>query len=285
MNPLVVSLGEILFDRFENGSTLGGAPTNFAGHVASIGKQSAIISAIGNDDLGKVAYTELNRRKIDTAAITLNEHPTGTVDVVLRNGQPSYTINAPAAWDAIELNSSALAILSRADAVCFGTLAQRSQISRASIRQAVENCSDETLKLLDVNLRAPFFDDEVIQASIQLANAVKLNDEEVAIVANALGIDSNLDRFSQSLVREFDIRFLMITLGADGALLYRDGQKVKTPSAPVSSMVSTVGAGDSFAAAAVCGYLDGDSLEDIGRNAAQRAARTCTHAGGLPLLS
>ena len=185
MTYSIIGLGEILFDCFEGRAELGGAPTNFAGHVAALGESSALISALGQDELGQKAYEELHRRGVDLSAVVRNDLPTGTVDVKLEDGQPSYTINSPAAWDEITLNEDAIRLLGRADAICFGTLAQRSPASRAAIYEALTHTRADALKLLDVNLRKPFVDDDIIVGSLQLANAMKLNEEEVSVVASA----------------------------------------------------------------------------------------------------
>lgn len=282
MSHTIVSIGEILFDCFDDHKALGGAPTNFAAHVAALGKPAGLVSAIGRDELGHDAYNELFRRKIDLSGVKSNDLPTGTVAVELHAGEPKYTINKPAAWDAIEFNDSARAMVKNAAAVCFGTLAQREDASREAVRQAVQTCGDQVLKLLDVNLRNPFYDEDVIRDSVAIANAVKMNIDEVPIVARAIGLDSDPASFATTLMHQYRIRFVIITSGAQGATLYRDTQVQRVAAQPVPTLVSAVGAGDAFTAAAVCGYLDEKPLDVIARDAAQLAALTCGHAGGLP---
>ncbi len=284
MNQLVVAIGEVLFDRFEDQSQLGGAPTNFIGHVAAHGKMTALVSAVGRDELGVEATHNLQQRGIDIRALQTNDLPTGTVDVVLKGGQPSYTINAPAAWDAINYDETIKTLIQRASAICFGTLAQRADASRETIHRALKSCSSNSLRLLDVNLRKPYYDAQLIRDSVALANGLKLNDEELPIVADALGINDQQEQFAALMTRDHGIKFLMITRGASGASMYRDEESCDVAAVPVQNMVSTVGAGDSFTAAAVCGYLDQLPLAEIGRNAANLAAKTCSHAGGLPLV-
>jgi fructokinase len=282
MSHSIVSLGEILFDCFKDHKALGGAPTNFAAHVAALGKPAAIVSAIGRDELGASAYNELYRRGINLSGVMTNDLPTGTVNVELQGGEPKYTINRPAAWDAIELDDVSHRLVSKAAAVCFGTLAQREEKSRVAIRTALERCEDYVLRLLDVNLRTPFYDDDLIRDSIALANALKMNSDEVPIIAKAMGVSSSVSEFATAMLHKFEIRYLIITAGAEGATLYRGDEFARVSAPPVNAMVSAVGAGDAFTAAAVCGYLDEQPLEQIARSAARLAAATCEHAGGMP---
>ncbi len=279
----VVAIGEVLYDCFEDQKILGGAPTNFIGHVAALGFSGAIISAVGNDELGNAALLELANRNIDSGGVTRNELPTGTVDVFLSNGQPSYTINQPVAWDQICANQYSLnTLLPRASAVCFGTLAQRDQISREAIQLALSSVPADRLRILDVNLRKPQISDEIIYQSVLLGNALKLNDEEVPAVANALSIPIEYSQFAIALEKQFGINTLFVTCGSSGAHVFHRGEHIFTPARAVSKMESTVGAGDSFTAAAVCGLLRNDPPEIIAQAAVSLAAATCSHQGGLP---
>ncbi len=284
MDHQIVALGEVLFDCFDGKQILGGAPTNFAGHVQALGSSAAIVSAVGDDSLGKQATQELERRGINLSGLTTNTFPTGTVDVVLKNGQPSYTINRPAAWDAIEATDAARDLVSKAAVVCFGTLAQREPQSQSAITELLKLAPENALRILDVNLRKPVISDAIIRNSVQLANSIKLNDEEVPAVASALGIAADFDVFSRELQAAFGIKLLFITCGSAGATIYRGDEKCQVPAAPVEKIVSTVGAGDSFTAAAVLAWLQRKQLSEIGKEAVSLAAKTCGHQGGLPPL-
>ena len=279
---LIVAIGEILYDRFEDRDELGGAPTNFAGHVAALGGRAALISAVGDDDLGHAALEQLRRRGLDLSGVTVNSLPTGTVDVALRGGQPDYTINRPAAWDAIELNDAAREILVEAALVCFGTLAQRDERSRSAVQEAVRLAPPGAYRLLDVNLRKPLIEDSVIADSVALADAVKLNDEEVPHVARILGLPSDVKGFAAGLRESHGVRVAFVTCGAAGAHLFRDEEYAWVNARPVARLISTVGAGDSFTAAAAIGLLDAAPLDVVGSAAVELAAKTCSHAGGLP---
>ena len=282
MNCKIVAIGEVLYDCFGEEKNLGGAPLNFAGHTAALGGSVTIISAVGDDELGRLAVAELSKRNVQTAAIVTSHLPTGTVDVVLTDGQPEYTINHPAAWDAIELNDAAKTAIAEAQALCFGTLAQREPKSRATIQAALELAPSNTLKMLDVNLRNPPVADEVITASVRLANAMKLNDEEVEHIARILNLPTDYDQFAQAVRKNFGIEILLITLGGDGANLYRRDERCHVSVAKVEKMVSTVGAGDSFTAAAIIALLQNKPLQEVGQAAVRLAAKTCSHPGGLP---
>lgn len=191
---LILGLGELLWDVLPEGPRLGGAPANFSVMAGRLGNHAAILSRMGRDELGRRALVELERldgMPADASFVQVDpENETGRVTVEFEGGQPSYTIHEPVAWDFLELSDEWVQLVERADAVCFGTLAQRNQRSRETIQALVGLAQEKCVRVFDVNLRAPFYSGEVIQESLELASVVKMNDAEVPLVLGLLGLDS-----------------------------------------------------------------------------------------------
>jgi len=186
---LILGLGELLWDVLPDGPRLGGAPANFTVMAARLGSHAVLLSRIGRDDLGRMALERLRPMPADTSFIeTDHAHETGRVTVYFEAGQPHYTIHHPAAWDFLELTDEWMRLAERADALCFGSLAQRSQESRQTIQTMAAQASSRCIRVFDVNLRTPFYSGEVIQESLELASVVKMNDAEVPRVLGLLGL-------------------------------------------------------------------------------------------------
>jgi fructokinase len=283
--PLVVSLGELLWDLLPAGPLLGGAPANFAGHIGALGAQSSLVSCVGCDRLGDEALRRLSERALDVSLIGRDPHrPTGTVTVEFgADGQPRFEIAQEVAWDALTASTEAFQRAATADAICFGSLAQRSNDSRKTIRQLVAASSPNALRVFDVNLRPPFHTGEVIAHSLELANVLKLNETELPVLAAQFGLFGSVEEQLESLADRFGLKVVALTLGAAGCRLLRDGKWATEPGRPVR-VTDAVGAGDAFTAALVMGLLLEWPTQPLLATATDIAAFVCTQAGATPDL-
>lgn len=280
----ILSFGEVLWDLFPAGPQLGGAPANFACHAALQGGEVSLVSAVGDDKLGQGATHLLEQYPVDLRLLqTTSAAPTGSVGVALdTHGSPTFTIHAPAAWDFILWSDELAAEISNSQAIYFGMLGQRSEVSRATIRRALQVARESNVRrVMDINLRKPFYDAALIEESLQLASLLKLSAEELPIVAAACGISSDSTaEMLRSLLTKYELELVAMTLGADGALLVTATGQYAQSGIP-TVVRDTVGAGDSFTAALVMGVLRNDPPPKILRTACELAARTCAHAGAL----
>jgi fructokinase len=278
--PVVAGIGEVLWDLLPGGRRLGGAPINFALHAAALGARAFALSAVGEDALGAEARARLESAGVNVRLLTsVPGFATGTVTVSIdRDGQPSYVINGPVAWDAIPQPAEGDEIVPMVDAVCFGTLGQRHPCSRATIRGFLEYTRPECLRVFDVNFRDPAVDDSLLLESLERSNVVKVNDEELARISGVLGLHGDdADRIEQ-LAARFALRAVAVTMGARGCRIFVAGRHAVHPGFTVP-VVDTVGAGDAFAAAFAIGLLRGHPPERIARDANELAARVCQSAG------
>lgn len=285
-SPVIAGLGEVLWDIFPDGARFGGAPANFACHAASLGAESWIASAVGADRDGEKARECLESHGVHCGTLTRDAvHPTGRVQVTLgRGGHPSYQIMPDAAWDHLPWSAPLGVLAAKADAVCFGTLGQRSPTARETIQRFLTAMPAEALKILDVNLRQDFYNAEILAASLELANAIKLNEEELPILARLFQIPGDDDASQLAhLAGTFGLRLAVLTLGARGAILFAGGLS-DTYQPPAVPVVDTVGAGDSFTAAVVTGFLQDLPLADINRHASAVAGFVCSSRGATPVL-
>lgn len=267
-SPKVTLFGEILFDVFEDGPRLGGAPLNLAVHLHRLGAEVHLISAVGNDALGEVALKEITRQGLDTSQIAKLPHPTGTVTVKLDERKvPTYEFSSDCAYDHIPLPESDEL---DGDLFCFGTLAQRSAESRKTLQSLLSRKPGRIF--CDVNLRQNFYDRTILQKSLEAADLVKLNDEELPIIAALFDLAPE----SEALAQRFNLETLIVTLGPRGCEVLHHGKKIFSPAWP-AKIVSTVGAGDSFSAAFLYTLLAGcdvlEAAEAGNRLAAQVAAQ------------
>jgi len=285
MKPRVVAVGEVLWDLLPAGAQLGGAPANLAVHAAGLAATAALVSRVGNDDLGRDAQARLAELGVDVSGVSVDPSaPTGTVGVDLdASGQPRFTIHQPAAWDFLEASPAALAIAAEARALCFGTLAQRHPAARGTLRALVSAANPSALLLCDINLRPPFQDREVIEWSLQAARTVKLNESELPILAGEWSLGADPDDQMEGLARRFDLDTVVLTLGAGGCRVWERGAWFQEPGRTVA-VRDTVGAGDSFTAAFLMGRLAGWPMPDILRRATDIAAHVCTQSGATPEL-
>lgn len=303
---LVVGLGEVLWDVYPDQALFGGAPANFAVHASYLGADARIVSAVGTDSLGDDALRWLadNRQSAETILID-SEHPTGNVQVLLdAKGCPTYHFAPDVAWDYLAFPQHYFEIASRCDAVCFGSLAQRTAMSAMAIGRFLDATDPSALRVFDVNLRQNFYSREVLHNSLQRANILKLNHDELPVVLESLRLPSSskdfsvLDRAAKGadlqsiandyqvacacLLEHYELRTIALTLGAMGSMVYHRGDWDCQPSFPVQP-VDTVGAGDAFSAALVMGLLHGEPVEKIHRRASEIAAYVCTQRGAVPL--
>lgn len=281
MEGKIIGLGEILWDMLPTGKQLGGAPANFAYHVCRLGGNGWAVSAISDDELGREIKNTLSTKKLNTILEEVNE-PTGTVQVTLNAaGVPTYDITEGVAWDHIPFTERIGNLAKETSAVCFGTLAQRSPESRATIHKFIESMPAGSLKVYDINLRQKYYDEKIISDSLRLADILKINDEELEIVSKMLCLPGTSEERCRAISREFNLKFVILTMGGDGSkVILEDSVHLSTPGK--INIVDTVGAGDSFTAAFMLAYLRGESIEKAHTLATEVSSYVCTKAGAMP---
>jgi len=289
---LVLGLGELLWDVLPEGPRLGGAPANFSVMAARLGNHAVLLSRIGRDKLGRSALDTLQPLPVDTSFVETDPaHETGRVTVSFEAGQPQYTIHQPAAWDFMELTDEWLRLAERADALCFGSLAQRSPESRQTIQTLAAQTSSKCIRVFDVNLRVPFYSSEVIQESLELATVMKMNDEEVPLVLRLLGLPEGdgtptdqLRQGAQRLLSEFPaLNMVAITCGGKGSLLVTREEWHRHPGLSVK-VADTIGAGDAFTAAMTHYLLRGAGLATLNEAGNRWGGWVASQSGAMPPL-
>jgi fructokinase len=283
---VIAGIGEVLWDVYPDAARFGGAPANFACHAAALGAEAWMASAVGVDELGRDAHDTLERAGVQCGTIARDrDHDTGQVLVTLdSSGQASYRFAADSAWDHLEWSTALQSLARRCDAVCFGTLGQRSPTSRATIQRFVRTTPAGALRMFDVNLRQHFFDQATIQSSLEIASAVKLNEEELPIVAQLCEINASTPRqMLRDLMQRYDLRLAALTCGPDGALLIAGEEESTCPAVP-AKVVDTVGAGDAFTATLVPDFLRRLPLAEINRHANAVASFVCSQPGAVMKL-
>lgn len=278
----VVGLGEVLWDKLLGGKRLGGAPANFAFHAGQFGHEALVVSAVGMDRNGKALVAELEkhglRYHLDRVAF-----PTGTVDVDLSDrNAPVYTINTRVAWSHIPWTDELRGIAVRTKAVCFGSLAQWGRESRASIRRFLDGCPADCLKICDINLRQRFFSREIVRENLRRADILKLNEDELDVIAGLLGYKmAGEEVLCRRLMRGYGLRMVILTKGVHGSwVLWKGGRSFQgTPKVKVRS---AVGAGDAFTGAFVGSYLNGATIAKAHEMAVRVSAYVCTQKGAMP---
>lgn len=278
-----IGLGEVLWDLLPSGKQLGGAPANFAYHVHALGAAGLVVSCVGNDELGHELLARLRGLGLRTDGITIAPSaPTGTVSVDLDSqGTPTFTIHENVAWDFLEASASVMREAAQADAVCFGTLAQRNPTARAAIRAVLHAMRPEALRIFDINLRQHFWSPGLIIESLKLSSVFKLNDEELPLVARMLGIAGDEPSLLGQLAKRFGLRAFALTKAAKGSALLVGSEFVSCPGSKLT-IADTVGAGDSYTAALTLGLLAGHEPERIIRFAHCVADYVCTQPGATP---
>ncbi len=280
MKKVIVGIGEILWDMLPAGKSLGGAPANFAYHSACLGAEAWAVSAIGDDPLGHEILDVLKTKQLH-ALLAMSSRPTGIVQVELNaGGVPTYNIMENVAWDNIPFTPEMEALAARTDAVCFGSLVQRMN-SRDSVRKFIEATPTSALKVFDINLRQHYYCQDVIEASLRMSDILKINDEEIRIVADLLSLDGDDEQVCRKLIDTYSLRLVILTKGAQGSVVVTSDEVFSQPAGKVH-VIDTVGAGDSFTAAFVNAYLQGLPITQAQKLANDTAAIVCSHKGAMP---
>jgi fructokinase len=300
---LILGIGELLWDIVPDGMRLGGAPANFAVMAARLGNHAAILSRIGRDDLGRQAIDRLNTiidpMPVETGFLQVDQlHETGRVTVSFADGEPHYTIHEPAAWDFLELSDAWVQLAARADAICFGSLAQRNQQARQTIQTLAAEASSTCIRVFDVNLRAPFSSAEILEESLELATVVKMNDAEAPLVLDlldltieeapgpgeALSTTVYLRAAAERLLAEFpSLQMVAATRGSRGSLLVTRDEWNEHPGFPVK-VADGIGAGDAFTAAMTHYMLRGADLATLNEAGNRWGGWMASQSGAMPAL-
>lgn len=285
MKPKIIGIGELLWDMLPVGPRMGGAPANFACHVKALGADAAVISRVGADDSGARLLVKLQALGVSVEGITEDPvNPTGSVMVDLgSDGQPRFEISREVAWDHLQANPDQIRMIRTADAICFGSLGQRSAASRAAIRKLVAAAHPGALLVFDVNLRGDYFTSEILDDSLALANICKLSDAELPRIAELLGLTGSIPSQLETLLDSYGLKLVVYTRGAGGSLLYNGREWSEHPGL-ATQVCDTIGAGDSFTAAVTMGLLHGWSLPSISHTANEIAAHVCSCDGAVPPL-
>lgn len=285
-NNLIVGMGEALWDMLPEGKKIGGAPANFAYHISQFGLNSSVVSAIGDDKLGNEILENFNEKQL-SYNIQKVPYPTGTVIVELdSNGIPKYTIKEGVAWDNIPFTNELEEMAKRTKAVCFGSLAQRSAVSRETINRFIDSMptGNDVLKIFDVNLRQDFYTKEILCNSLSKCNILKINDEELVTVSRMFGYPGiDLQDKCWILLAKYNLKMLILTCGVNGSYVFRPGE-ISFVETPVVDVIDTVGAGDSFTATFVAAIIKGHSIREAHKLAVEVSAYVCTQNGAMPVL-
>jgi fructokinase len=294
---LILGMGELLWDQLPEGTFLGGAPANFAVTAGRLGNRAVLLSRIGRDELGRKAVERLDPLSADARFLQVDPaHETGRVTVAFEGGEPHYTIHQPAAWDFLELTGEWLELAEKADALCFGSLAQRSQESRRTIQALAARTPASCARVFDVNLRAPFYSAEVIRQSLELATVLKMNDAELPRVLGLIGLKvvdelapgplrlTDERQCAARLLREFpSLQMVAVTRGAHGSLLVTREAWHEHPGIPVK-VADTIGAGDAFTAAMTHYLLRGADLATLNEAGNRWGSWVASQPGAMPPL-
>ena len=278
-----IAIGELVWDLLPDGEVLGGSPINLIYGLHCLGQPAAAVTAVGEDRLGRRALRQLRRLGLSTRSVQTSELPTGTVDVSLNEqGEPTFHIHENTAWDSLVWGPELEELADSAGAVCFSTLGQRSAPSRRTIRRFLEAAPESALRVLDINLRPPYYDADLIQASLQRAGVVKLSDPELDTVSRLLGIRAGSPRARLAeLLDAFELELICLTRGARGSLLLTGDEACEHPGFQVE-VADTVGTGDAFLATLVYYLLRGASLETISRAANRLGSWVASQPGATP---
>lgn len=281
----IVGIGEVLWDLLPAGKQLGGAPANFICHAHALGADARLISRVGKDAAGEEIIERFRARGLPIETIEIDPAaPTGTVSVeVGPTGHPKYVIHENVAWDRIAADSTALAAVKNADAICFGSLAQRTNFVQETVAFLLAEVRPDALRVFDINLRPPFINHDAIARSVATADILKLNEEELPVLVEMFQLTGNPAQQMAALAARFSIQLIVLTRGGEGSMLFADGTLCEHRVSPIQ-VRDTIGAGDSFTAAVTIGFLRNWPLERIAHHASAVAAYVCTQAGATPPL-
>ena len=281
----ITGLGEILWDVFPDGARFGGAPANFACHAQALGAKAHVVSCVGDDKLGEQALAFLQTHDVNISTIIQpNGYATGIVEVELdADGNARYEFAANAAWDVLSWSDALAHLASGTDVVCYGTLGQRSEVSQRTIRCFLDATSSDCLRVFDVNLRQNFYNETMICESLELANILKLNDEELPVLSSSCGLSGAETTIMEKLKQRYNLHLVALTRGESGAILLSNDGCSQCEGVAVD-VKDTVGAGDAFTAAMTLGLLLKHGLDDINQHACRVAAFVCSQDGAVPEL-
>ena len=285
MEKLIVGIGEALWDCLPKGRKIGGAPANFAYHAGKFGFKSLAISAVGKDSLGDELEANLEMFGLDYKFARV-DYPTGTVQVhVDELGNAQYEIRENVAWDNIPWTPELEQIANNCQAVCFGSLAQRSAVSRDTINRFIDAMPSDSFRIFDVNLRQNFYTKEVLRESLEKCNILKINDQELEKLREIFNINEGMlqKEVCKKFLTRFNLKIVVLTCGTSGSYVYSELGNSFVPT-PEVRVADTIGAGDSFIAAFVSSLLQGDSIRDAHIRAANVAAFVCTRPGAMPAM-
>ena len=286
MNNIVVGMGEALWDCLPEGRKLGGAPANFAYHVNQMGLEGYVVSAVGSDLLGR-EILDLFTAKGLSYNMPLVAYPTGTVQVELDcNGIPQYDIKENVAWDNIPFTPALAALANETTAVCWGSLAQRNDVSRITINRFVDIMpkTEGVLKVFDINLRQGFYTADIIEDSLKRCNVLKINDEELVLIGRMFGYPGlDIEDKCWLILGKYNLDMLVLTCGVNGSYVFSKGAMsyLETPKVEVAD---TVGAGDSFTGSFVASILAGKPIAEAHRIGVNVSAYVCTQNGAMPVI-
>ena len=284
MKNIIVGLGEILWDVFPERKILGGAPANFAYHISQFGFNGYAVSAIGKDLLGKEILDSLKQKGLNHL-IESTDFPTGEVKVTVDNwGVPQYEICEGVAWDNIPFTPALANLAKETQVVCFGSLAQRNEVSRATIHAFLDAMPKDSLKIFDINLRLHYYTKEVIEFSLEKAHILKINDEEVVKIAQLFGWEGTEKEICKQLLSKYQLDILILTKGTEGSWVLTPKEESFLPT-PKITIADTVGAGDSFTAAFIASHLHGRCLVASHQLAVEVSAYVCQQHGAMPRLA
>ena len=284
MERKIVGLGEALWDCLPEGKKLGGAPANFAYHAGQFGFDTLAVSALGEDALGEETIAALEEHRLSYLMPRI-PYPTGTVQVTLdEQGIPTYNIREGVAWDNIPFTPEIEQVARSCQAVCFGSLAQRSVVSRETIAKFLDSTPADCVKIFDINLRQSFFTKEIIEASMRRCNILKINDEELVVVSRMFGLpDLDEEKRCKQLIQEYNLDILVLTCGTNGSYVFTAGKSYYQPT-PKVEVADTVGAGDSFTGSFCAAILKGKPIHEAHALAVKVSAFVCTQNGAMPPL-
>lgn len=283
---IIVGMGEALWDVLPEGKKIGGAPANFAYHVAQFGLPSCVVSAVGDDKLGREILDNFRQKGLNVI-IPEVPYPTGTVQVeVDPQGVAQYDIKENVAWDNIPFSPELEDLARNTRAVCFGSLAQRSIVSRTTINKFLDSMpkDDDSLVVFDINLRQNFYNPEIICNSLQRCNVLKINDEELVTLSRMFGYPGiDLQDKCWILLGKYNLKMLILTCGINGSYVFTPGNVSFQPT-PQVEVVDTVRAGDSFTGSFIASLIQGKPVEEAHRIAVSVSAYVCTQPGAMPLI-
>ena len=284
MERKIVGLGEALWDCLPDGKKLGGAPANFAYHAGQFGFDTLAVSALGEDALGEETIAALEEHKLNYLMPRI-PYPTGTVQVTLdEQGIPTYNIREGVAWDNIPFTPEMEEVAKTCQAVCFGSLAQRSVVSRETIGKFLDATPSDCVKIFDINLRQSFFTKEIIEASMRRCNILKINDEELVVVSRMFELpDLDEEKRCKQLIKDYNLDILVLTCGTNGSYVFTADKSYYQPT-PKVEVADTVGAGDSFTGSFCAALLKGKSIPEAHELAVKVSAFVCTQNGAMPTL-